>query len=833
MESKIAQALNKLFEKHRIVFWYDSKKQLREEFDALALTDVEKIIMTNNEFGVKYRILREQPDQKFLLYQEGPQPEDINNWLLDVLLANAEFRTDQAAIWLSELELGIEFAEVIENHKEFFQNVKRKESLKQTLKNDDTAGMIKLKMLAVCAGSDSRVDTVLENLLAELASEKDEKIKLIKRCNLDVYLWELLKRAYGYESQTPSIKDFAVELFKSCYEMATSENKPNLNNDALVFLKRWKDSRKFESSFETISGNCAEILDIEADLNNQDYRKLVDIDYFKLIDKKVISDLINAVSNKTISVENTVSITRQRRNSHWYNEFSNVYDAIEAGVNFIHLLDKIQLDMDSLEDGITRYTNTWYKLDQLYRKFIYHLRTSGLPSILARLTEQVENLYINNYLLKVNNNWQRFVDDSTNWNIPKINAQRDFYREFVSPHLNKGNKIFVIISDGMRYEIGEELLNLIRKEDRFEASLKPAVTMLPSYTQLGMAALLPNKELSLNDNDTGTVSVNGQTSQGTANRTKILEQSVQERAIAIKADELLSKNIEECRSILRKNDVIYIYQNRIDHVGDKRESEERVFDEVEDTLVELIKLIKKLTNANANNILITSDHGFIYQNKVLDESDFADAEASGNVILFRDRRFVLGKGLAENKSLKKYSSKELGLVGDIEVQIPKSINRLRLKGSGSRYVHGGATLQEIVIPIIEINKKRQSDVSVVEVEIIRTGSSVISSGQQAVVLYQTTPASEKIHSRVLRAGIYNNSGELISDSKEFIFDLTSENSRDREIATSFLLTQKANEANGQEVKLKLEEKVPNTSHYKEYKSIQYTMRRSFTSDFDF
>jgi hypothetical protein len=46
----------------------------------------------------------------------------------------------------------------------------------------------------------------------------------------------------------------------------------------------------------------------------------------------------------------------------------------------------------------------------------------------------------------------------------------------------------------------------------------------------------------------------------------------------------------------------------------------------------------------------------------------------------------------------------------VEVQIPKSINRLRLKGSGSRFVHGGASLQEVVIPVLKINKKRQSDV---------------------------------------------------------------------------------------------------------------------------
>jgi len=39
-------------------------------------------------------------------------------------------------------------------------------------------------------------------------------------------------------------------------------------------------------------------------------------------------------------------------------------------------------------------------------------------------------------------------------------------------------------------------------------------------------------------------------------------------------------------------------------------------------LQELLTLIKKLTAANATNILVTADHGFIYQNRPIDESDF-------------------------------------------------------------------------------------------------------------------------------------------------------------------------------------------------------------------
>ena len=194
---------------------------------------------------------------------------------------------------------------------------------------------------------------------------------------------------------------------------------------------------------------------------------------------------------------------------------------------------------------------------------------------------------------------------------------------------------------------------------------------------------------------------------------------------------------------------------------------------------------------------------------------------------------MLGKGLKESPSLRKFSSAALGLTGEVEVQFPKSINRLRLKGAGSRFVHGGASLQEIVLPVLKINKKRQSDVTSVEVDILRGASSVITSGQLAVALYQTGPVNDKIQPRSLRAGIYTEEGELISDSHDLTFDLASENPRERELQIRFVLSRKADEVNGREVILRLEEKHAGTSHFKEYKSLRYMMRRSFTSDFDF
>lgn len=831
MSDRIFQALNKLFERHRIVFWYDTKQELREDFEALQLSNVEKIEINNNEYGIKYQILREQPEQKFLIYKSGPQPDDLDNWLLDVQLAHGEFRADQVSLWLSELDLGPEFADVVKDHTEFYKAVKRKDKLRSLLSSEDTPSKIRLKMLAVCANADPRLDSILENLLEELAHNYDKTIKLIERCQLSQFLWEQMQRHYGYRSESPSMQDFVIELFKSCYAMET-DSQANLTADALVFLKRWKDSRQFEESFEILSHYTADILNIEEDLRERDFRKILSLDYFYLIDQKILSDLVHEVARKTVSPNQVTEWIRERRQSHWYEkQFKDLYEAINYAALFFHALDQATLSMESMADGIQRYSQSWYRIDQLYRKFTFHVRESGQTSLMKELSEQIENFYSNNYLLKLNDNWQSVVDATDQWEASSIPLQKNFFQHWVQPFLNQEKKVCVIISDALRYEVGEELVRLLRGEDRYEANLEAALSMLPSYTQLGMAALLPHQKLTLKE--TAAVAVDDCNSQGLDYRQKILEATVGKKGKAIKAEQITEWNQDQRRALLREHDVLYVYHNRIDITGDTRDSEERVFEAVEKTYQDLINLVKKLANANVSNFLITSDHGFIYQNRALEDSDFLLEEVDGETISYRSRRFVLGKGLKEASGLRKFALTQLGLTGEIEVQIPKSINRLRLRGSGSRFVHGGASLQEVTIPIVKINKKRQSDTSIVDVEILSGASSTITAGQFAVKLYQTQPKTEKVQRRCLRAGIYTQQGELISNSHELTFDFTSENPRERETTVRFVLTSKADEVNGQEVILRLDEKLLGTSHYREYKSMRYLMRRAFTNDFDF
>lgn len=832
--AKIQQALGNLFDKQRIVFWYDTRREFRADFEALSLPGVEKIELANNEFGVKYRVLREQPEQKFLLFRDGPEPEYLANWLLDVQLASGStFRTDQVALWLAELELGPDTYPLLESHLAFFEAAKRREKLKALLEPSDSDSTLRKKMLAVCVGSDSpRTDAMLETLLAELASGTDAKWKLVERSGLQSQFWEQMKRAYGYDSETPGLQDFVIELFKSCFLSEVDAGyKPRLTSDAKVFIQRWKDSRSHAQAFEILSAQCADILQIEDQLQKLEYRTLMSVDEFEAIDRKILSDLVREVTARTVSAQEVEQWVRQRRQGHWFGNYQHVYQAIEHAAQFMQALELTQLEMDSLADGVHKYTQSWFRLDQRYRKFIFHARESGQASLLQALSQQVENLYTNNFLSHLNVRWQQFVDACQVWEAAPVASQARFFERFVQPTLSRKGRVCVLISDAFRYEVGEELQSLIRREDRFDAELSPALSCLPSYTQLGMASLLPHKTLQIVEDSSGEVVADGICATGTANRARILAQTVA-ASTAVLAKDVLAMGKEDSRALVRDHDVVYVYHNLIDDTG-KRDTAERVFKAAEDTLDELVRLIKKLANANASNIVVTADHGFIYQDHPLQDSDFLTAVPEGDEILYTDRRFVLGRGLRENSSFKTFQPQQLGLAGSLQVQIPKSINRLRLKGSGSRFVHGGATLQEVVIPVISINKKRQSDVGKVEVDLIGGGGKTITTGQLAVVLYQTEPVTDKRQPRRLRVGLHALDGEPISDVQELSFDMASDNPREREVAVRFILSRKADNYNNQQVELRMEEPVDGTSHHTRYQSVRYTIRRSFTSEFDF
>jgi hypothetical protein len=181
--------------------------------------------------------------------------------------------------------------------------------------------------------------------------------------------------------------------------------------------------------------------------------------------------------------------------------------------------------------------------------------------------------------------------------------------------------------------------------------------------------------------------------------------------LPLRAEDFLE--ITTPKTYFRDFDLIYIYSNVIDKTGDNKDTEGNVFKATEDEFEHILKIIDKIRNGNGSNILITSDHGYLFQNEQLDESDFTDFKVQGDIIT-DTRRFVIGETLQlQELAVKTWNSEDVGLRKLANrYKLPRAMNRIRKQGSGSRFVHGGSMLQEIVVPVLACKHTEEAAMSV-------------------------------------------------------------------------------------------------------------------------
>lgn len=829
-EESITKALSSLFTEHKVVFWYDEKEKLREQFEEATLKGVDKIVVENNEFAVKYRIVSSAENEKFLLYFPSGEKPVEQNWLLDLQLGNRVFHTDQEALYLQDMGMAYHHKELVQQHTAFFESKERRGKLKSLLSDDDVDRDIRYKMMAVMFGIEfPTLEAFIQVYSHAFNDSNDRPEKALKRYNLDEIFWADISRKFDYHSESPSIYDFLLDVFGRNFK-PTAQNRSAKESRILISL--WKDAISYQDSFRSISNKISADLDIPTKLEESNLEEIISEDIFQAIDFKVIHELINALVHESIDLDKLIATIKRRENKYWYLDFKHFYACIVHAGELIDRVRRIEIqEFGSVQEGAVKYTNELFLVDFHYRKFIFFYRLTSQNSVLGSLYEKIRKVYSNDWLLNANDTWQKTIDATDQWPVTSKHAQFRFFTTHVKPNISKGQRLFVVISDALRYENGWELCKELQAEQRYEAEMDFMITGLPSYTQLGMAALLPHEQLNIHPKDC-SVLVDGASSLGLANRTKILEKNSGARATAIGAEEFMNMNaIKEGRAFAKEFDLIYIYHNQIDSIGDDRTSESKVFEAVDSELVFLKKLLKQIANVNGNNILITSDHGYLYQHDAIDESDFAESGVKGD-IWKENRRFVLGKALTGGTSVRSFQGPQIGLTSDVDVLIPKGINRLRIKGAGSRFVHGGASLQEIVVPLLHVSKKRRDTTKQVEVEIIKS-TDKITTNILAVTFIQKELVSDKVLPRQIRASIKAKDGTQLSDMFSFNFDVDEGTERERAITHRFQLSATASgKYKGQLVTLVIEEPVSNSAKWKTYAEHNYTLNISFLNDFD-
>lgn len=829
MSSGIVNHLRENFtEDHRVVFWHDPNGEYTSELPSIIteLGDVRLEQVDHNEFGIKARILT-NPQDRFLVYRSGDLPSDPDNWLLDLQLACGVWTADKVALTEQRFSFtSAALTEVITDHPAFFRSTRRTDALEALITVNDDATLIRAKMCQVLTRAPGhRLVDIIHVLLEEYAQGADQHAEQLTAFGLDSFLWAGASTIYHYDSSAPSVEDFVLWLFERAWESFDGPHGDQYRNIRSDFSLLRNDVTS-RDTVGVLAEKAWRELGLETKAADRDYTDLVGITTFKDVDRQILGQVAEQVASRQISAREVTDLVQARRHSLWFADLEPAYRALEYSSQILAAIDALPTTIDSFDSGLRLYTDHVYRIDQLYRRFTKAYTDAKFPEGLNKLKEVVDQRYTSDYLYSFGQAWQRVLDDLTTWSSADLRQQSNFFDGEVS---TSTTKTVVIISDALRYEIADELASRIRQQGRCDADLTAMLGSLPSYTQLGMASLLPHGELEIRVTDGLPVLSDSQPTDGSRNRGKILEPY---DGVVLRADKVLTMSTKELRDIFSQHRVFYVYHDTIDAAGDSAKSEGSVFAAAARAITDLTTLVGKWISANASTILITADHGFLYQDCDLEPhfSLSSKPEAIGEVEY--KRRFVVGYGLQESHAYMTFTPSQLGLAGDYQVQIPKSIHRIPKPGAGTRYVHGGATLPEIVVPVVTVRKKRVSDIRNVTVDIMPE-TDRITTNQLSVRLLQRDPVEDTLLPRTLRAGIYHGD-ELVSDSIELVFDSTDADQRARYRTITLYLNHEADSLNGVTVELRLDEPVTaDHTRWRPYAHAQYTIKRSFVADFDF
>lgn len=823
---KVEAALNDLIERRRMIFWYDEGGQMQEFAASLSLPGIESVVVDGNPFSVKHHILTSpQPERGWLIYSPHACPPDEDNWLLDLQVQSLPFAANMRTLYAVECNIPVELKDrIIAGHKDFFSQKENRDRL--VMRNCQTmdADSIELQMLAITCKTDPHFDQLIYALASEAIEDKTEIQEKLEKYNLAEAYWVLIEKSIGYKG-IRAIKDLLIALFM--HDLDPHGNQSRLSAEASIFMRDWRDSNRYVELYKQWATKLQTELSIANLVQNYPLEKLARIETFPLIDVFIAQHLQREVLNSTMTVEKMEDIVEQRENKIFFEKAAHTIKALLEVRRMVEDIDRKMpgLIINSASDGFRLYTQELYKIDMHYRHYFREAGQAEGPDLLAPVTEMVQRVYTNGYLLQLANKWQPMVDSMEKWGIEGFTAQRFFFTQYAKPILEK-SKLFVIICDALRYETMVEVEQRVAGISRMAPTMKPAMySTLPSYTQLGMAALLPNNVLSY-EKMSDEVFADGISTKGTESRKKVLANRLA-KSIAMTAEDFL--NTPQPKTFFKDYDLIYIYSNIIDKTGDDKVSEGKVFKATDEEIEHIVQMIEKVRNANGYHVLVTSDHGYIYQNEQLDESDFTDFRVMGET-LADSRRFVIGKGLQPGNAVNTWESDKVGLKAGMMIQTAKGLNRIRKQGSGSRFVHGGSMLQEVVVPVLHINIKKSRDISEVDVEVLNRNSR-ITTNNQVIGFYQTEPVSEKVKGITIKAGFYDEEGNLLSDSVTLTFDSQSNESTQREQKHGFIFRSQLFSLNGQTVALRLEKKVPNSDHFSLYKEIPYKVSVMFQAEF--
>ena len=758
----------------KLVFWYDDNGEFVEDMQNVKLDNAKVyFLQPDNQFATKLFLERQDTTTNYLIYAPFPNPDVRHNHLEDTLLYSKRFYADRASLLSVDLGIDEKYKPIIEKHIKFFANKERTQRFYDLeIENFNEENIITGLLSAICRTRTCSFEEVIRVMLTDSELTDNKFLSEVEKYGLLEDFWKLCEQHFGYTDVKPTLEKLVVTMFVTYTAKYVGAELPKAwkefisykAGNIIAFMDNLMNNILYWGRYDELSAHVANGLNVNKAFSDYPAEDLVNCDTFLAIDRILIKwiverllaeDMGAALDSLTIP-----QVCEKRSKMHFgektgvcYRMLSSAYQIIQAG-NY--------RCPDSFKDILRQYQEEDFRLDCEYRQFYSAYDQIEDTAGFEPLRDLVENIYTNEYLETLLPKWNAAIQEPDA--LMALPLQRDFYARNLK---NAKERTVVIVSDAMRYEVGKELFRRMQDDPKCTAKLEVQLSVLPSYTRLGMAALLPHTELMMTDDF--KVLIDGLPCDNLAERETVLHKYSSD-SVCVQFDSIKSLKVAELRSIFTGKQVVYVYHNQIDARGDKPNTEDEVFVACEEAISEIIDLIHRIsTSANTYRFIVTADHGFLYKRDKIAESD--KIEGIKGKTAFINRRFVVSKEPVLGDGI---ANMELGKIlrnTDTKwVSYPISDDVFKVTGGGQNYVHGGSSPQEMLVPVLALKMERghmeTRSAGIALVSMVRKITNKIT----ILDFIQSEPVSDVVKAASYRLFFISEDNERISNENSCIAD---------------------------------------------------------------
>lgn len=714
----------KPYHKRIVIFWEDPNKEFVDAIGDLDLSGVRVIALNGQNLFEAKKVVNDDSTGNLLIYDPlTKDPKD--DWIMDARLYSDDvINFDFYSMVMSELGIleNRQLGEAVRSYEQFWKNEDRIKRFKSLCPSAQTSTQVHFAVMAALVGAKEVTPAeILFRVFSEgLEPNKNKALKAIEAYGSPENLWKVMHR---YAGETHQNLDNALTkiLCSALYGTMGSNVKGKAAgfvhqigvSDCQGLVMEWLKNPGYSEEAKKWIKDAEAKLELAVTFDNLGIDDLLPSEVFPAIDESILKKCFDLIANGATTGEKIIKIVEARRVMNWYLEYAEYYACLLSMGEMLQRKDELgsnfsQISSKKLWDA---YAKNYFKVDADYRHIHYHYYQTTLDAVssiqdhLIAAIDAIENIYKNWFLNNVNDEWAKLIKEpmeTCGLLGDGIRHATEFFDRYVDPRIGE-KVIFVFISDGMRYEIAKELGDRIAANTKGDVTVSAIQSVFPSITKYGMPALLPGKKTV---DGSYNVLVNGMPSNSLEARRAILQARISS-SDAISFNRLVEMKTADLKEFIKGKDVIYVYHDAIDGAGHDSAGESKVFDEAEPTIQKIITQIKKICGVRSScRVFVTSDHGFIYTYKQLTEAEKFSFKHEDIVDALGEKRCFVAKNPVESEYLMKVHMVVNNEDGSLVGYAPLQTIRFKAHGGSSNYVHGGLSLQEMMVPVVEFDSVR-------------------------------------------------------------------------------------------------------------------------------